>query len=143
MKLKSTKHKVSVIAVVCRQGKILLGQRREKDGGFGQYVLPGGKIKDGEQFEQALLREVKEEVGLDIVMGSVLTATRSAHAGKNNVGIVFWATHTVPDQFPNGSDEIGEPQFYTLKEAEALNVMPVTREVFKAIHETNDSEFYL
>lgn len=34
----------------------------------GQYGLPGGEVKDGETFKEAVVREVKEETGLDIVL---------------------------------------------------------------------------
>lgn len=49
--------------VVNRKGEVLL-LKSHKWGG--RYVLPGGHIELGETMEQALVREIKEETGLDI-----------------------------------------------------------------------------
>lgn len=51
---------------------VLLGKRKGKVGGSGYYCLPGGHIKKGEMIEEALIREVKEETGLDVALGKFL-----------------------------------------------------------------------
>lgn len=50
------------IVVRALGGKILVALVKEK--GFSDYILPKGKIKDGETFEQAARREILEEAGL-------------------------------------------------------------------------------
>ena len=56
---------IAVRALIVDNGKVLLGKRcREK--GIGQYALIGGKPENGESMEQAVIRETKEETGLDI-----------------------------------------------------------------------------
>jgi len=54
--------------LLSRDGMILLGLKDESNGGqySGCWVLPGGGVKEGEAELEALYREVKEEVGLDI-----------------------------------------------------------------------------
>ena len=59
--------KKSVGAVFVCEGEILFIRRQEKLRDFPGYTsFPGGKVDSGESEEQALLREVREEVGVDL-----------------------------------------------------------------------------
>lgn len=53
-------------AIVQHGGKILLLQRPADDFMGGIWELPSGKVDPGEAIDQALIREVKEETGLDV-----------------------------------------------------------------------------
>jgi len=53
-------------AVVQNDGKVLLLRRPEGDFMGGVFELPGGKVEAGEALGAALIREVKEESGLDV-----------------------------------------------------------------------------
>lgn len=52
-------------AIIFRNGKLLL-MRRQKQG-RDYYILPGGGVDLDESFEEACIREVKEETGLDVI----------------------------------------------------------------------------
>ncbi len=53
-----------VIFFVYRNGMVLVEERPEDDPGYGGYIIiPGGKCEEGESIEQALIREMKEELG--------------------------------------------------------------------------------
>jgi mutator protein MutT len=56
---------VGVGAVLVRDGEILL-EKRKNEPGKGKWSIPGGLVELGETVEEAVIREVKEETGLDV-----------------------------------------------------------------------------
>ncbi|OUS13931.1 NTP pyrophosphohydrolase [Rhodospirillales bacterium 47_12_T64] len=56
---------VAAAALVDTDGRVLLAQRPEGKSMAGLWEFPGGKIDPGETPEQALVRELKEELGID------------------------------------------------------------------------------
>jgi len=56
---------VGVGALIVCDGKILL-EKRKNDPGKGKWSIPGGLVELGENIEQTVIREVKEETGLEV-----------------------------------------------------------------------------
>ena len=56
---------VGVGAVIICSGKILL-EKRKSEPGKGKWSIPGGLVELGESVEQAVVREVREETGLEV-----------------------------------------------------------------------------
>lgn len=58
-----------MLTVVCgiavRGEHVLLTQRRDEDRFAGQWEFPGGKVESGEEPEEALVRELREELGIE------------------------------------------------------------------------------
>ena len=55
-----------VAAVICEDKKFLIAQRgKTKEYGL-LWKFPGGKVEEGETLEEALLREIKEEIDVKI-----------------------------------------------------------------------------
>ncbi len=75
---------VAAMALVDADGRVLLARRPEGKAMAGLWEFPGGKVAPGETPEAALIRELKEELGLDITESclapftSRLTATRTS-----------------------------------------------------------------
>jgi 8-oxo-dGTP diphosphatase len=60
-----TRPYLAVSAAIFRDGRVLI-VRRARPPSHGVYTLPGGGVELGETLEQAVIREVREETGLDI-----------------------------------------------------------------------------
>jgi len=56
---------VVAAALVNSEGKVLLAQRPEGKAMAGLWEFPGGKVKEGENPEFALMRELEEELGIE------------------------------------------------------------------------------
>ena len=67
--------------IVNKEGKILLTKSHKW---FDKYTLPGGHIEVGETMKEAVIREVKEEVGLDVEVGDMLLMQEAIFAEE------FW-----------------------------------------------------
>ncbi|MGW3999431.1 NUDIX hydrolase [Amycolatopsis sp. NPDC004772] len=56
-------------------GRLLL-IRRVNDPGSGQWSLPGGRVEPGETDKEAVVRELSEETGLDVIPGTLVGSVR-------------------------------------------------------------------
>ncbi|MCK7627587.1 (deoxy)nucleoside triphosphate pyrophosphohydrolase [Streptomyces sp. RS10V-4] len=57
--------RVVVGGAVCERGRLLAARRSAPPALAGRWELPGGKVEDGETPEQALVRELREELGVE------------------------------------------------------------------------------
>ncbi len=65
-------HPIIGVAAVLFQGDMVLLARRDKEPGKGQWSLPGGAVELGETLDEALRREIREEVSLGIEIGGLV-----------------------------------------------------------------------
>jgi 8-oxo-dGTP diphosphatase len=74
---------LDVVAAVINDGARYLACRRapERDAG-GRWEFPGGKVERGETAQQALTREIREELGADIEVGDLVTSSQTSQAGR-------------------------------------------------------------
>ena len=56
---------VVAAALIDRDGRVLLAQRPPNKSMAGLWEFPGGKVEDGENPEDSLIRELNEELGID------------------------------------------------------------------------------
>ncbi|WP_205574701.1 (deoxy)nucleoside triphosphate pyrophosphohydrolase [Indioceanicola profundi] len=70
---------VAAVALVDADGRILLAQRPPGKQLAGLWEFPGGKVNEGETPEQALIRELKEELGIDTAESCLAPLTFASH----------------------------------------------------------------
>ncbi len=71
---------VVAAALVDPDGRVLLTQRPEGKQLAGLWEFPGGKLEAGEKPETALIRELKEELGIDVTESCLAPLTFASHA---------------------------------------------------------------
>lgn len=71
---------VSAVALIDPDGRVLLAQRPEGKSLAGLWEFPGGKVENGESPEAALIRELKEELGIDTHASCLAPLTFASHS---------------------------------------------------------------
>lgn len=70
---------VVACALVDQDNRILMAQRPEGKALAGYWEFPGGKVDPGERPEEALIRELREELGIDVSESCLAPFTFGSH----------------------------------------------------------------
>jgi 8-oxo-dGTP diphosphatase len=70
---------VVAVALIDADGRVLLAQRPPGKAMAGLWEFPGGKVQDGEAPEAALIRELEEELGIDVAEVCLAPFTFASH----------------------------------------------------------------
>lgn len=71
---------VAACALVDADGRVLLAQRPPGKDLAGMWEFPGGKVEAGETPEQSLIRELREELAIDVTASCLAPLTFASHA---------------------------------------------------------------
>jgi 8-oxo-dGTP diphosphatase len=71
-----------VAAVIEHDGLILACRRRQGKSAGGKWEFPGGKVEPGEHAEVALSREIREELAIEIAVGTHLRTDETVVSGQ-------------------------------------------------------------
>jgi mutator protein MutT len=84
-------------ALIFRGAKLLITQRHAKAHLGGRWEFPGGKREAGESFEQCLVREIREELGVEIAVGELFEEISHAYPEKS-VHLKFFLCKLIADE---------------------------------------------
>lgn len=131
-----------VLGIIEREGKFLLIRRKKPHLSL-EWAFPGGIIKAGETDEEAVVREVKEEVGLDVeVVGPKILERKHPNT---LVQIAYFHCRLLGEQTPFIGEEYEIAQIEWVGAREVLerftsDVDPVIREFVLSFVNNNGKE---
>jgi 8-oxo-dGTP diphosphatase len=79
-----------VAAIIERNGRVLIGRRKPDQSHPLQWEFPGGKVEPGETPEQALARELAEELAIFHAAGPEIARQEFTYPGKNPIELIFY-----------------------------------------------------
>ncbi len=77
-------------ALIVRDGKILIGQRKKADSHGLKWEFPGGKIERGESPADALARELEEELGIQAHIGREVVRYTWSYPKRATILLMFY-----------------------------------------------------
>ena len=90
--MENNKKSISVVAAIIRRSQEVFATQR----GYGDYKdwweFPGGKIEEGETPEQALVREIREELSADIIVENYLTTVEYDYPEFHLTMACYWCS---------------------------------------------------
>jgi 8-oxo-dGTP diphosphatase len=79
-----------VAAIIERQGRILICRRTKEQSHALKWEFPGGKVEENESLEQALARELEEELGVHGAAGTEITRYEFCYPAKKPILLAFF-----------------------------------------------------
>ena len=127
---------LTVLCLIQDGNRILLQNRIKKD--WQGYTLPGGHVEPGESFVDAVIREMKEETGLDILKPRLVGIKQFPIDGGRYIVLLF-KTESFSGQVVS-SDE-GEMKWVECDRLSEINTVDDLDDLLKVFNDPNLNEF--
>jgi 8-oxo-dGTP diphosphatase len=105
----------SVEAIIMDKENSILVLKRNNAPVKGEWWFPGGRVRKGETLEEALIREVREETGLDIEVKNIVGVYTRRFPERHDISIVFLCSIKAGDLRLN--QEHSDVKFLRIKKA--------------------------
>ncbi len=129
-------HIVTPVAVIMRSdGRILLLKRRDDEVVYpGFYTFPGGKVEGNDTISQTLIKEVKEECGLDLKTGFILIKEKAIFRpdGQTSKSLSFLCEVTDPEKVVLDTKDFTDFRWTNLEELKTIKHVGIEAEFIKA-----------
>jgi mutator protein MutT len=123
----TTDARLGAIGVLASDGMYLLVKRAEGLSNAGAWCFPGGHVDPGETSREAVVRELAEELGLEV---EPLALLGTAHVASPAYRLDVWTVKRVSGEIRLHAPEIADARFLTVEEIRALSLaMPSNAQV--------------
>lgn len=129
-----TQQALCASACIVHDSKMLIVKRSEHETSFpGIFEIPGGHIELGEGFEEGLRREVKEETGLDVVIGDPYFAfTYTGPTSGRHIGEIHFMAELTDASQPVLLDPNEHSEFQWITE-DQINTYEFTDQIRQSV----------
>ena len=94
----------------------------------GYYYPPGGHLEGDESQEMALIREIREELGISVIPQKMIAETDSDVKDQTTY---WWECEIDSYDFKIDEKEIKDARFFTLEEMKNIDIWPATKSFFE------------
>lgn len=82
-----------VAALIVHQGQVLVTQRKAQDSNGGFWEFPGGKVEQGESLQEALKREIQEELEVQVEVKELIESREMITPTGTHIRLHLLAAH--------------------------------------------------
>jgi 8-oxo-dGTP diphosphatase len=113
---------VAVGAIIVADDRMLLVQRGNEPG-RGKWSVPGGRVEPGEQLRQAVVREVREETGLAVIVGDLAGWVERISDDHHLVILDFFAGPVERERALTAGDDAADARWVPFAEVAGLDLV--------------------
>lgn len=117
-------------AIIKDENRLLIAKRHSKDPLGGKWEFPGGKIEPGETPQECLVREIKEELGVEVKIGPFYDDNVYSTQDHNIHLLFYWAKIINGEVIPVVHDDL---KWTTIEELANFDFAPADIPIVKRL----------